>query len=268
MLSAIRAKSPFSQSALFAFIGLSSPNANWMADLIAQMAKLGLFRRVADGLDMSLDSQVKPRHLLVAAVALGAVVCLLLLRDSTRDGAVSSRIQPSHNSDIAAGHGSSRADSGPNPSPSTPAGIPLPQGGWKATGRVVWVAPNVTSDQPPGTVLERPWVFRQTCQRTCKIAFARGTLYGPSMTWLVKDGRFFTAKFPPVTVPCSYPKGSSYPRRLTGQSRDSYKLWWSSDHSRLHAIEHRLETGCYRTPGPPDVTRWQATRVSVNGALS
>jgi hypothetical protein len=153
-----------------------------------------------------------------------------------------------------------------------PANIPLPQGGWGATGRVAWVSPNAMTNQPPGTVLKRPWDFHKVCRGTCKIVFSRWTLYGPSATWLVKHGRFFTARFPPVRVPCSYPRGSSYPHRLFGQSHDYYKLWWSSDGSQIRATEHRTQTGCYRTPDPPDVTRWQATRATrrtpAAGALS
>ncbi len=137
---------------------------------------------------------------------------------------------------------------------------PLPAGRWEATGRVVWVAPNVLTNQPPGTVLERPWAFSRECRRTCKIVFSRMTLYGRSVTSLTRHGRFFTAKFPPVRVPCSYPEGSSYPRRRYGQSHDSYKLRWSSDPTQIHAIERRRETGCYDTTDPPDVTRWHATR--------
>jgi hypothetical protein len=143
-----------------------------------------------------------------------------------------------------------------------PQSIPLPAGRWKATGRVIRVAPNVLTNQPPGTVLKRPWAFGKECHGTCKIVFARMTLYGRSVTSLARHGRFLTAKFPPVKVPCSYPRGSSYSRRRYGQSHDYYKLRWSSDGTRIHAIEYRLQTGCYKTTDPPDVTRWQATRAA------
>lgn len=140
-------------------------------------------------------------------------------------------------------------------------GIPFPAGRWEATGRVARVAPNVLTNQPPGTVLKRPWAFGRECHRTCKVVFSRLTLYGRSVTSLARHGRrFFTARFPPVRVPCSYPRGSSYHRRQYGQSHDSYELWWSSDRTRIHAVEHRLQTGCYSTTDPPDVTRWNATR--------
>jgi hypothetical protein len=60
------------------------------------------------------------------------------------------------------------------------------------------------------------------------------------VTSLARHGRFLTAKFPPVKVPCSYPRGSSYSRRRYGQSHDYYKLQLSSDGTRIHAIEYRL----------------------------
>jgi hypothetical protein len=63
-----------------------------------------------------------------------------------------------------------------------------------------------------------------------------------------------------VSVPCIYPEGSSYRRRNYGQSHDRYRLWWSADGTQIHAIEHRLQTGCYERPDPPDVTRWRARR--------
>jgi hypothetical protein len=141
-----------------------------------------------------------------------------------------------------------------------PANVRLPAGEWEATGRVVWVGPNVLTNQPPGTVLRRPWYFRRTCEETCEIVFARWTLYGPSATRLQKRGRFYVARFPPVTVPCSYPRGSSYPRHLSGQSHDTYRLRWSRDGARIHAVEHRVQTGCYETPEAPDITHWHATR--------
>lgn len=194
---------------------------------------------------MPFVSQLNLWRLIVAA-ALGAIAYVSLVHGSNRESAgdpVGSPVQSAH---YATGLG--------------PANIPLPQGGWEATGRVVWVSPNAISNQPPGAVLKRPWDFHEVCRRACKIVFSRWTLYGPSATWLVKHGRFFTARFPPVRVPCSYPRGSSYPRHLSGQSHDYYKLWWSSDGNWIHAIEHRTQTGCYRTPDPPDVTRWQATR--------
>jgi hypothetical protein len=135
-------------------------------------------------------------------------------------------------------------------------------GSWEATGEMIYVPPNVNSNQPVGSIRERPWSFEEVCRARCEIVFTRGTLYGPSVTRLVKRGRFFFADFPPVKVPCSYPPGSSYPRRSSGQSHSRYKLRWSSDRTRLLAIEHRFQTGCYPTTDPPDVTRWVATRAS------
>jgi hypothetical protein len=86
------------------------------------------------------------------------------------------------------------------------------------------------------------------------------TLYGPSATFLLERGRFFFAKFPPVRVPCNYPRGSSYRRHAYGKSHDTYKLWWSDDRSQLYAVEHRTQSGCYRATDPPDLTRWRALR--------
>lgn len=134
------------------------------------------------------------------------------------------------------------------------------EGDWVATGEVQWVDPDVNSSQPIGTILKRPWSFEEVCRGPCRIAFARGTLYGPSVTWLVEDGSAYTADFPPVQVPCAYPSGSSYDRQSYGYSHDEYRLWWSQDHKKLMASEHRTQTGCYSTPERPDTTRWQAVR--------
>ena len=103
-------------------------------------------------------------------------------------------------------------------------------------------------------------MFQQVCHGACKVFFARETLYGPSVTLLLERGHAYTAKFPPVRVPCSYPRGSSYTPHPYGESHDSYRLWWSNHHTQLRAVEHRLATGCYPNPDPPDVTRWQAVR--------
>jgi hypothetical protein len=145
-----------------------------------------------------------------------------------------------------------------------PANVPLPPGEWAATG-IVQRGPEA-SNQPPGTMLKRPWSFRKRCDPACRILFLRWTLYGPSVTRLVAHGGFFTAKFPPVRVPCVYPRGSSYVRHPYGESHDSYRLWWSADGRRIDAVEHRVETGCYPTPEPPDLTRWTAVRARPSGA--
>jgi len=188
---------------------------------------------------------MKPWHRLAAALV--TVACLLLFRGLARDSAGVPRSSSASSEHYARSLG--------------PANIPLPPGRWEATGTIVWVAPNVMTNQPPGTVLRRPWNFHSVCRGTCKLVFSRWTLYGPSVTPLVKHGRFFIAQFPPVEVPCAYPRGSSYPRHPFGQSHDRYKLWWSSDRTEIYAIERRIQTGCYRTPDP-DVTRWHAIRAT------
>lgn len=146
------------------------------------------------------------------------------------------------------------------PDPGRAGSPPSPEGNWAATGEVQWVDPGVNSSQPPGTILNRPWNFQEICNESCRIAFTRGTLYGPSVTWLVRDGRGYTADFPPVRVPCAYPKGYPYARHPSGYSHDWYRLRWSSDHRKLLAVERRTQTGCYSTPERPDTTRWQAVR--------
>lgn len=207
---------------------------------------------------MQFVSQLNFWRLIVAA-ALGAVA-YLALHGSGRDSAREPGGSPvaASSSRIAAPSGA--VQSTHNATVLGPANIPLPQGEWEATGRVVWVQQGTITNQPVGAMLKRSWDFHRVCHSTCKIAFFRWTLYGPSATWLVRHGRFFTARFPPVKVPCSYPRGSSYTRHLSGQSHDYYRLWLSSDGSRIQAIEHRTQIGCYRTPDRPDITRWQATR--------
>ena len=116
----------------------------------------------------------------------------------------------------------------------------------------------MNSNQPEGTTLKRPWSFKEVCADTCKIAFRRETLYGPSATWLVPHESFFTAEFPAVTVPCAYPEDSTYEQHPTGESHDTYKLWLTAD-DNIEAVEQRLETGCYPTPDPPNITRWKGT---------
>lgn len=182
--------------------------------------------------------QKRHRRLPAAAAALAALSSILVLGCSTQ--------------------GSDPA--GPDVSNLGPANVPLPPGEWAATGIVQKGTP--LSNQPPGTVLKRPWTFKKTCIPSCRRMFLRWTLYGPSVTRLVAHGGFFTAKFPPVEVPCTYPRGSSYTRHRFGQSHDSYRLRWSADGRRINAVEYRLETGCYPTPDPPDVTRWTAVRAS------
>jgi hypothetical protein len=115
------------------------------------------------------------------------------------------------------------------------------------------------SNEPVGTVLKRPWTFKTVCEPTCRKIFLRWTLYGPSETQLKSRGGFFTAKFPPVMVPCYYPThGYSGIMRPFGESHDAYKVWWSLDRTRIHALERQIQTGCYRGPRHPSWTRWLA----------
>ncbi len=139
-----------------------------------------------------------------------------------------------------------------------PANIPLPHGQWAAIGTVL--KGEEMSNEPPGTVLKRPWTFKRVCDPSCHRVFLRWTLYGPSITRLVAHGRFYTANFPPVEVPCVYPRGSHYTHHRYGGSHDNYKLWWSADGKHVHAMERQTETGCYPTPGVPTLTRWSASR--------
>lgn len=218
---------------------------------------------------MPSESRKQPWWLFAVGV-IGVVAIFLLLRNSGEDGAGSSTTVVKQSEPAASGSTAPDAPAAADPAPvgdqtaAEPATttLPLPSGGWDATGRVVSVEPNVDSNQPPGTVLERPWSFEEVCQETCKVVFSRMTLYGLSVTWLLRRDNVFVAKFPPVTVPCSYPRGSSYPRHVSGESHDEYELWWSDDGTRLESIEHRVQTGCYPPPNPPDVTRWEATPIA------
>lgn len=203
----------------------------------------------------------------IAAIAVAGF--FLLLRGSDNGAHRDPGGMSSDRVDIAAAdlHSQSGSASPEAPEPVTtgppdrhPADPPHLEGDWAATGEVQWVDPDVNSTQPPGTILNRPWNFEEVCNGPCRIAFARGTLYGPSVTWLVPDGSGYTADFPPVQVPCAYPRGSAYDRQPYGYSHDQYRLWWSQDHTKLLAIEHRTQTGCYSTPERPDTTRWQAVR--------
>jgi hypothetical protein len=132
----------------------------------------------------------------------------------------------------------------------------LPAGAWEATGIVTYVPPDAESTQPLGTVIERHWRFSRDYRGECRVVFTRTTLYGPSTTTLIRRGKRFAANFPPVDVPCAYPRGYPGPRRLHGESHESYVLWWEG-RTQLRAVEHRSETGCYPGTSPPDVTRWR-----------
>jgi hypothetical protein len=139
-----------------------------------------------------------------------------------------------------------------------PPNRPLPPGQWEATGKVL-VERVHWSNEPVGTVLKRPWTFNTVCEPACRKIFFRQTLYGPSETQLEPRGQVFTARFPPVRIPCYYPThGYSGIMRAYGQSHDVYRLWWSSDRTRIHALERQVQTGCYKTSDPPTWTRWLA----------
>jgi hypothetical protein len=213
-------------------------------------------------------SQSAQAWLRFAIAAVAIALFFLLLRGSGGGGHDPPEVaKGGQGSAIAESHrdpASTRAET-PAPQPaalpdSDPAESPSLEGNWSAVGEVQWVDSGVNSNQPPGTILNRPWNFQEICAESCRIAFTRGTLYGPSVTWLVQDGRGYTADFPPVQVPCAYPRGSSYARHPFGYSHDWYRLWWSPDHTKLLAVEHRTQTGCYSTPERPDTTRWQAVR--------
>lgn len=205
------------------------------------------------------------------AVGIVAVVAIfLLLRDSGGDDSSSTAAiaqgapAPSVDSTapaepVPADPAAATAQGAAEPAAATP---PFPSGSWDATGRIVSVEPNVDSNQPVGTALRRPWSFEEVCQETCKVVFSRMTLYGPSLTWLLQRGTLFVAKFPPVTVPCSYPREYTGPRQISGESHDEYELWWSDDGTRLEASEQRVQTGCYPPPNLPDETHWEASPVA------
>jgi len=217
-----------------------------------------------------MSDSMKP-WLLFAAGVLAIAAVLILLRDEGDEESLVAAPAPAPVAAAPAGEPPARQPQGD--SASTPGGDAgdrawvgeeAPRrvfaGGWTAIGRVTFVPASDNSNQPEGSVLRRPWKFDRVCRSgECRVFFARGTLYGPSLTWLVPHGGYYTAKFPPVTVPCAYPRDYPYPRHVSGQSHDSYRLRWSEDGTRLLAVEHRQQTGCYPTTSPPDVTRWRAT---------
>lgn len=137
-----------------------------------------------------------------------------------------------------------------------PANIPLPSGQWEAIGKVLVGG---SRNEPVGTVLKRPWTLKKNCGVSCATYLFRWTLYGPSETRLEPHGRFFIAKFPPVRVPCAYPtRGYSGVMHAYGESHDVYEIRRPLGRTLIHAIEHQVQTGCYKGVGAPSWTSWWA----------
>lgn len=138
--------------------------------------------------------------------------------------------------------------------------ITLPPGQWTAIGTVLAAANS--ADEPPGRKLTRPWTFAKVCDPACRTLFLRQTLYGPSETVLVAHHGFYTAAFPPVTVPCAHYPGED---AGTAQSYDTFTLWWSANRREILAVEHSrsISRSC---PGA-NTDRWVATRTEPNAAV-
>lgn len=149
--------------------------------------------------------------------------------------------------------------------PIRPGSVPLPHvhlqpGEWTATGKV-HMAVN-SADEPAGTVLMRPWTFKRVCHTSCRTLFLRQTLYGPSETMVVAHDGFYTAAFPPVTVPCAHYPGED---AGTAQSYDTYTLRWAADHQRIIGVEQQRSVS-RNCPGKQTDT-WLATRNDPHAAV-
>ncbi len=154
---------------------------------------------------------------------------------------------------LGSGGGLIMSGSGPPAVPRRKHSGPPPSGLWAATGTVL-SAVNLAGSAP-GAVLKRPWAFRTTCTPSrCKTMFLRETLYGPSRTVLVAHRGYYTARFPPVAVPCS---GTG---RFLGRLHDSYTLWWSANRQHLLAVQHQRGDGGCGLPSR-QTTRWTAARI-------
>ena len=105
-------------------------------------------------------------------------------------------------------------------------------------------------------------MFIRVCHPACHVLFLRQTLYGPSETVLGTDHGYYTAAFPPVTVPCAHYPGED---AGTGMSHDTFKLWWSNDHRQILAIEQG-RTLSHNRPGA-NTDRWVATRTNPTAAV-
>jgi hypothetical protein len=135
--------------------------------------------------------------------------------------------------------------------------VRLPAGQWTASGTVLRSANS--ADEPAGTKLVRSWTFGKTCDPACRTIFLRQTLYGPSETIVTSRHGFYTAVFPPVTVPCAHYPGED---AGTAQSYDTYTLRWSPDRQQIIAIEH--QHGVSQTCPDTQANRWVATRTEPN----
>jgi hypothetical protein len=154
---------------------------------------------------------------------------------------------------------------GSGPNPVRVGGVPLPHvalppGEWTATGTVL--RESNSADEPVGTVLKRPWTFTKICEPSCRTLFLRQTLYGPSETVVIARHGFYTAAFPPVTVPCAHPPGES---TGTAQTYARYTLRWSANHEQLLAVEQKRSTSS-SCPGT-QTNRWVATRTNATAAV-
>ena len=138
--------------------------------------------------------------------------------------------------------------------------VALPPGGWTATGTVLNAVNS--ADEPAGTRLVRPWTFPTICNPGCRARFLRQTLYGPSETVVVPHHGFYTATFPPLTVPCAHYPGEN---GGTAQSYSTYTLRWSAKRQQILAVEHSSSTSA-NCPGS-DTTRWVATRTNPTGPV-
>lgn len=126
-------------------------------------------------------------------------------------------------------------------------------GQWRATGTILATD---AADANPGEVIERPWTFRRVCAPSCHTFLIFEAEYGPTEAVLVPHAGFYTAAFPPYTVPCVHRPGED---AGSAQEYSVLKLWWSGE--EILAIEHSryVSDAC---PGGPETTRWVVVRTT------
>lgn len=132
----------------------------------------------------------------------------------------------------------------------------FPVGGWVAQGQVITAHGYL--HRRAGEVLTRPWLFTTTCHKGagCRTRFLRMTDVGPSATFLVSHHGYFTADFPPVSVPCLGSGDRGMAPGMPGHMYSFYKLRWSADRKRLIAVERSVSHD--RCVPASSRTRWTA----------
>jgi hypothetical protein len=133
-----------------------------------------------------------------------------------------------------------------------------PTGVWDATGKALVV--RHIADETSGDVLNRRWLFRTECHKArCRTMFLRTAAYGTQRAVLISHHGYYTATFGPIAVACERQPG------LPGRMLAHFKIWWSSNRSKLIADEQAVY-GSRECDQGESKTRWTAARWAPDNA--